>query len=313
MADGQNNALKNQNMKTINIIACALVAMLASCAEKDTWSPGPKSDPSSPKVYFESSDGEVEPGGESLDMAVSRKNTSGALTVPIKVVSAAPELSFPDAGVTFAPGEETAYYKVNFSSDSKYETDYPFELKIDEAFTDQYIIEAPGFAGKLRRLEPWVFIAEMDCTYEGRSGTNKPDYGPWKQKLYKKEIAGLFKIEDWCLNGTGEWYGDLIFTVDENKQLLPDPSVGFHMTADKRWYFYTPDATSDASKFQINGHLPTETGIYMTYFYLYTVGSTDARYSMTFDEEAKTARLGGYSRFSSSAFSSGAFYLHYKW
>jgi hypothetical protein len=298
-------------MKTLNIIACALLMTLTSCAEKDTWTPGPQTDPSSPRVYFELSDGEIAPDGEFLSLAVSRKNTSGAITVPITVVKSAPELSFPDAGVTFAAGEKTAYYRVNFSPGSKYETDYPFELKIDEAFTDPYLIESPGFAGHLRRLEPWVFVAEMDCSYETKSGSAKFD--PWKQKLYKKEIAGLFRIEDWCLNGTGEWYGDLIFSVNENKQLIPDPSVGFHLTADKRWYFYTPDATSDATSFQINGHLPTETGIYMTYFYLYTVGSTDSRFKMDFDEEARTACLGGYSRFSGSAFSSGAFYLNYKW
>jgi hypothetical protein len=302
-------------MKTLNIIACAVLMTFASCAEKDIWTSGPQADPSSPKVYFELSDGEVAPGGEFLNLAVSRKNTSGAITVPITVVKSAPELSFPDASVTFAAGEKTVYYRVNFSSNSKYEIDYPFEVKIDEAFTDPYLIESPGFAGHLRRLEPWVLVAEMDCTYEVRSGTNKPDYGPWKQKLYKKEIAGLFLIEDWCLNGTGEWYGDLIFTVNENKQLIPDPTVGFHDTAAKRWYFYEPGkaATGDDTEYQINGRLPTETGIYMTYFYLYTVGSTDSRFKMDFDEEARTATLGGYSRFSGSAFSSGAFYLHYKW
>ncbi len=63
----------------------------------------------------------------------------------------------------------------------------------------------------------------------------------------------MFKIEDWCLNGTDEPYGDLIFTVDENKQLIPDASVGYHAVDAKRWYFYTPNATSDDTSFQING------------------------------------------------------------
>ncbi len=303
-------------MKTINRISllaiCGVSLVLASCGEKDSWKPGPEVDPSSPRVYFDATaNTEVGPTDTYLDLAVMRKNTTGAIAVPVTVVSHSEKLSFPENSVDFAAGEATAYFRVNFDPDIIVETDYAFELKIDDEYTDPYIIGAPGFSGNLRRLDPWTLIAEMDCTYETRSGSARFD--PWKQKLFKKEIAGVFKIEDWCLNGTGEWYGDLVFTVDENKQLLPDPSVGFHLTEDNRWYFYTPDATSDDTSFQINGHLPTDTGIYMTYFYLYTVGSTDSRYSMTFDEEAKTARLGGYSRFSGSAFSSGAFYLHYTW
>jgi hypothetical protein len=82
-------------MKTKNIvIACAALLTFASCAEKDSWSPGPKVDPNSPKVYFGASDGRVEQGGEYLEIPVSRVNTTAAITVPISVVSAALFLFF---------------------------------------------------------------------------------------------------------------------------------------------------------------------------------------------------------------------------
>jgi hypothetical protein len=307
-------------MKTIKkylyLTALVSVASLVSCTEKpDDWIPGPNANPTSTKAYFEPSGGTIEPGGESLELSVSRLNTEGAATVPIHVVKAPKELVFPAKEVTFKAGEKTVVFEVRFTEESKYEVDYPFELKIDDASTSPYLIEPVGFIGKLRRLEPWVFVAEMDCTYEARGGSKRAKFDPWKQKLYKKNIAGTYRIEDWCLNGTGEWYADLIFSVDGNKQMLPDPSIGYHDIKAKRWYFYEPGKASsgDDTQWQINGHLPTTTGVYMTYFYLYTVGNTTSSYDMTFDPVAKTATLGGYSRFSKSTFSSGAFHLHYTW
>jgi hypothetical protein len=307
----------NKIYKIPAFLICGLLMILStSCNDDDNWSPGHAVDPSSPKVYFEESNiGEVAPEDEYLNISVSRVNTSSSVTVPITVIWSSEGLTFPDQDVTFASGEKTAYFRIGFSQDITYETPYPFELKINESYTDPYDATIPGstvFTGSLIRAEPWVFIAETTCTFEGRSGTNLAKYDPFKQKLYKKEIAGIFKFENWCLNNTGEWYGDFIFTIDNDKQILPDASIGYH-GASGRWYFYVPWAASDDSEFQINGHLPTGTGVYMTYFYLYTVGSTDSRYAMDFDEEARIAKIGGYSRYSSSAFSSGAFLLHYTW
>ncbi|MBB4037680.1 hypothetical protein GGR21_003601 [Dysgonomonas hofstadii] len=305
------------NKISVSLISGLLMIMSLSCSDDDNWSPGPEVDPSSPRVYFNpSSSGDVEPGESYLNIAVSRVNTNGSLTVPISISKSTEGLLFPDQSVTFAAGEETAYFKVGFNQDIPYETDYPFELKIDEVYSDQYIAAgAPVHSGKLRRLEPWVFVAEATCTFEGTSGSKLAAFDPFKQNLYKKEIAGIFKIENWCLNGTGEWYGDFIFTVDENKQILPDSGIGFHDISAKRWYFYEPGKASsgDDTKYQINGHLPTSTGVYMTYFYLYTIGSTSSSYFMDFDESARTAKMGGYSRYSSSTFSSGSFVLNYTW
>ncbi len=306
------------NMNKINKISAFLISgllmiMSFSCSDDDKWNPGPEVNPSSPRAYFDySNSGNVEAGESHLNVAVSRVNTSGSVTVPISITKSTEGLSFPDQSVTFAAGEETAYFKVSFKEDLPFETDYPFELKIDEAYTDLYIADgAPFYSGSLRRLEPWVFVAEATCTFQA----SKAAFDPFKQKLYKKEIAGIFRFENWCLNNTGEWYGDLIFTVNENNQILPDPSIGFHDTSAKRWYFYEPGKASsgDDTKYQINGHLPTSTGVYMTYFYLYTVGSTTSNYFMDFDESARTAKIGGYSRYSSSTFSSGAFTLSYTW
>lgn len=310
-------------MKRINSISVFLISGLligsVSCNDGNSWIPGSKVDPSSPKVYFnESNTGQVDSEASYLNVAVSRVNTSGSITVPITVTRSAEGLSFPDRSVTFAAGEETAYFKVTFSQDIPFETDYSFGLKIDESYTDPYDATIPGspvFSGNLRRLEPWVFVAEATCTFEGISGSSLAEFDPFKQKMYIKEIAGIFKIENWCLNNTGAWYGDFIFTVNANKQILPDSSIGYHDTSAKRWYFYEPGkaVSGDATQYQINGFLPTGTGVYMTYFYLYTVGSTDSRYAMSFDKDAKTAKIGGYSRYSSSTFSAGAFVLHYTW
>ncbi len=302
-------------MSTAGRIAFAVaIATLFSCAKGDLWRPGPEVDPDSPRAFFgEPVAGWIEDGGDYLDVAVKRVNKSGRVTVPIAVTASAEELSFPAGNVVFEEGEETAAFRVTLNEDAEYERNYPFELKIDEAYADPYTaLGTPVYKGSVRLVEPWTHIATMDCTFEARSGANRPQFLPFEQQLYKKAISGLFRIEDWCLNGTREWYGDLIFTVDENKQIHPSPEIGFH-SGNNRWYFYTPDATSIDSRFQLNGHLPTEQNVYMTWFYLYTVGSSDSRYSMDFDEEARTAKLGGYSRYSSNLFSHGSFVLHYRW
>lgn len=304
---------------SVSLIISLTMAMFMSCGDDDKWSPGEEADPNSPKVYFsESNTGEAEAEDSYLDIIVLRVNTSSAITVPVTVTRSSEGLTFPDESVTFAAGEDTAYFRVNISQELEYETAYPFALKIDESYTDSYDATIPGspiFSGNLIRLEPWVLVAEATCTFEGTSGSKLAAFDSFKQNLYKKEIAGIFKFENWCLNDTGEWYGDFIFTVDENQQIIPDASIGFHDTDNNRWYFYEPGKASsgDDTEYQINGHLPTSTGVYMTYFYLYTLGSTTSRYVMDFDEEAKTATMGGYSRYSASTFSSGAFILHYTW
>ncbi|MDL2323195.1 hypothetical protein LJC52_04320 [Bacteroidales bacterium OttesenSCG-928-A17] len=309
-------------MKKINKIPtilalCFLVLISVSCNDNDDWTPGQEVVPNNPGVYFDMANeaiGNVAPGEQYLDIAISRINTNGSLTVPITVLWGSEGLTFPDQSVTFAAGEETAYYRIGFDPDVvEYENPYPFGLEIEHFYTDPYDESIPGtvtYSGKLNRGEPWVFVAEMTCTFEARSGTAKFD--EFKQNLYKKVRTGKYKIENWCLNNTGEWYGDLLFTVDEDKKIHPDESIGYHGEPG-RWYFYLPWADSDASSWQINGNLPTSTGVYMTYFYLYKVGSSDSAYAMDFDEEAKTAKMGGYSRYSKSTFSSGRFWIHYAW
>lgn len=312
-------------MNKINKIAFLLtlgvgMLMFASCSDNDWEGPGPETNPNAPHVYFDGSNpkvGSVAIDAEYLEIAVSRLKTANSLTVPITVTYHADGLSFPENSVTFAAGEETAYFKVKFSADLEYETPYGFGLVIDPAYTDPYSSILPGTSkwdGNLKREEPWVFVGKMDCTFEATSGTTRAKFDPFEQNLYKKEIAGIFKIENWCLNNTGEWYGDFLFTVNEDNIVLPDASVGYHDTSSKRWYFYVPWATDpdNYKEFMINGFLPTSTGRYMTYYYLYTIGSTASGYSMNFDEKAKTARLGGYSRYSST-FSSGTFILNYTW
>ena len=307
-------------MKTPKYLFGYIIAALfiTGCSNNENfYQPGPDVNPNSPKVYFNASNpgvGNVDTGDQYLNIAVSRINTSGSITVPITVTWHSEGLTFPDQGVTFAAGEETAYFRVGYSNDLTYETPYPFGLAIEHSYTDPYDSSIPGtvtFKGNLNRVEPWVLVANTTCTFQGTSGSNLAKFDNFTQALYKKELAGIFKFENWCLNGTGEPYGDLIFSV-RNNQMYPDPSVGYHGESG-RWYFYVPWATSDDTSFQINGKLPTSTGVYMTYFYLYTVGSTDSRFAMDFNEQAKTARLGGYSRYSSSTFSSGAFMLHYTW
>lgn len=311
-------------MKTIKYyFICTITIIVAFCLkgcsdDKNNYLPGPEVLPTAAKVYFNESNGSignVELDEEYLNIAVSRVNTSGSLTVPIIVSWSSEGLSFPDQSVTFNSGEETAYFRVKYASDLEYETLYPFKLELDHAYTDPYDESIPGtvtYKGNLNRIEPWAFVADMTCTFEALSGSKPATFDSFKQKLYKKEKAGIFKIENWCLNNTGEWYGDLIFKVDEKKRIHPDESIGYHGYAG-RWYFYVPWATSDDTEFEINGHLPTSTGVYMTYFYLYKVGSTDSAYAMDFDEEAKTATIGGYSRYSKSTFSSGRFQIHYTW
>jgi hypothetical protein len=298
-------------MKAINIIACAALMMLASCSDKDNWVPGSKVDPNCPEVYFEDSDGAVSPEDTFLELTVSRINTTNAITVPVKLVRAAEGITVPESSVSFAAGEKSVKFRVDFDQSLEYEVGYDLRLELEESFTNPYAAErATIFDGHLRRLEPWTLVAEMTCTYEARSGNAVFD--PFKQKLYTKKVAGLYYIENWCLNNTGEDWGNFYFSLNADNKIIPDPAYGYHGAAG-RWYFYVPGATSDSSSWQIPGYLPNANNHYMTYYYLYLVGSTDSAFAMDFNAEEKTITLGGYTRFNSGGFTAGRFHLHYTW
>lgn len=304
----------NRIIKTAAYFCIGLMTVFATACNSDEWGPGPQPNPDSPVVYFNSSNPQeiaIDPGAGQFTITVSRVNYDSALTVPIDIVSNPYELPIPTS-VTFSAGQESVDMVISFTeSDFEIETNYPFELRLPFEYTNPYDSTVEGsmtFRGSFKINEPWVHIGTANCVFQVLSGGTA--FGDHPQDIYKKELAGLYKMDNWCLNNTGEWYGDLLFTVVD-KKVHVDESIGYHGTAG-RWYFYLPDATSDDPSFQINGHLPHASGVYMTYFYLYKVGSTDSAFAMDFDEEAKTATLGGYSRYSGGV-SGGRFKLHYTW
>ncbi len=298
-----------------------LMLAVTACSEKDEWAPGQKPDANSPGVYFDRNT----PGVAEMDVDAQMNliqdylvitlgrdplKSGQALTVPIKKILAAPNLTVPDA-VTFAAGEETAEMQVRISN---FEIGNPYQLalEIDEKFTNPYLSYAGGTNGGSTRLDLKVVVVaalgKVTFTPGDYSG-GKPDFVPFKQKIY---ISGpnQYTIRNFLFNNAGY---DFVFTVDNDNNIIPDPGSGYFEAgsgANARWYFYS--APADVSANRIPCYIPgADPAQYITYIYFY-LDPTYKYFGFYLDKDNKTGKMWGYARFS-AGLSSGRMSFTLSW
>lgn len=245
------------------IFFVAVTTMLVSCEEyEDSVEPSPAVSADMNVVTFpagNTSNFEFSPLDTEFDITVSRTNTSGALEVPLTVLSNTDDSFTVPSSVSFAAGEETATITITINYDNApLGQELELALKVDDAYYNPYKEEYGKYYASVKILE-WQKYA--NGTYE--SGV----FGVLGQvDLYKLKDENKYRIFDVYADGhhlTFGWEGEASLT----------------------W----PDYSTDA-----DGYYVWETGAYVDGYGYFWV-ALDASPSYTFyDAGTSTFQIEGY-------------------
>lgn len=187
----------------------AAAICLTACDDKNDsdYTPGTPTADDCMQVYFDNSNASdfiTEPGvGSSIDVYVSRVDTTEAAEVPIVCKSAASELSVPSS-VKFDAGQKTATLTIGYG-DLKESQKYEFNLAIDEAYADHYskLDGSTTFSGYVLEAAWATYItgAELDFTVGSTALT------------WTVDIERLGETERYCIKNFLESGVDLKFSV----------------------------------------------------------------------------------------------------
>lgn len=309
-------------MNKINILIIILLvfSISISCEDKDEWVPGPKSHTNNPGVYFDRNNPKVfemeantqlELIQDYFTIALGRDpdKISSALKVPIIVRNAGSNLSIPQT-VEFTAGSSKAELKIHMT---KYELGvfYNLSVEIDNNYANPYRIYEDDEEGGSSRLDCKIevlsLLATATFTPKDYSGTNKPKFIPFTQKIYDN-LDGSYSISNFLFNNAGYKF---TFTLNEEKNILPIGSCGYHSKEDNRWFFYS--ANSSASINRLPCYIPgNDANDNITYIFFYTAENTEPYQAFWLDLEAKKGKMMGYSRYSVSSSGRIAFDISWK-
>ncbi len=130
---------------TAGILSVCLAFTLASCGDDNDndYTPGAPTAEGAVGAYFDSSNSKsfiLEPEDESVEVSVSRKDTTGAAVVPITLVSCdTAAITVPDK-VEFQAGEKTKTLTIS-TKNLNHKKEYGFKLAIGESAADHYAIQ----------------------------------------------------------------------------------------------------------------------------------------------------------------------------
>lgn len=188
--------------KKTNILwTWALAALLCgACASEETFEAGPVVPAACQEVHFDLSDGSTamliaaEPQ-RTATFAVERNQTSGALSVPVKVIAQDEGLVIP-ATIEFADGEATAQFAVSTPQNVEAGMSFEFEVELEGADVNPYIAGATRFSGAV--AFPKSRIARMNFT------NAKTFMGYMRQEFYDLGNGRLL-ARDFLQSGTDVW------------------------------------------------------------------------------------------------------------
>lgn len=147
--------------------ALALASLLcAACSSEEVFEPGPAVPQTCQGVHFALSEGSTamliaaEPERTAL-FTVKRNLTSGAISVPVRVISKADGLVIPGA-VDFADGEATTLFAISTPQDVEAGTSFEFEVELEGDNVNPYTEGATRFSGTV--AFPKSRIARMNFT-----------------------------------------------------------------------------------------------------------------------------------------------------
>jgi|GEM_PF-2409925 len=307
-------------MNKITIFLTLWVFIISvSCNDKDNCDSSPVPAANNPGVYFDKANPRIieMEANQNLELvrdyfvvALGRDETKtgSALQVPITINYAKDNLTIP-ATVTFEAGSATTELHVNIGS-YDFGSQYDFSIEISADYSDpykKYDTNEDGGSTKFDgKVEVVCLVGAATFTPTDYSGTTQPEFTPFEQKIYDNQ-NGTYTIKNFLYNNAG--YA-LTFELDDENNIRPVTSSGYHSISDNRWYFYS--ANSDASANQIPCYIPGDNPTdNVTYIYFYTAENTTSYQDFWLDMDTQTGRMMGYSRYTVS--SSGRIAFDISW
>lgn len=295
----------------------ALIFAVVACSETDEWAPGPKPAENNPGVYFDRNTpfiAEMDVDGNlnliqdyySVTLKRDQFKTSQSLRVPIIIKYADSRLIVPDF-INFEAGEETAELKIELKS-FELSVPYGLSLEIDEKYANPYLSGGDDTGPSKIDMKIQVVAALGTATFEPGeySGTNKPKFVPFKHKIYINQ-DGSYTIKNFLFNNAGYNFD---FNIDENNNIRPLESCGWHDNTELRWYFYS--APGDASANRIPCYIPgQDPADNVTYIYFYIAENPSSYTAFWMNKTTRTGKMMGYSRYTKS--SSGRIAFKISW
>jgi len=255
-----------------------------SCGKDDSWAPGPNVNPDNPGVVFDGKiptviEVEANQQGELIDdqftVPVFRddQGTLSELEVPVIVRHASENLFVADK-VIFDAGSSSAFLEISIG---EFEVGVPYHLsiEIDERFTNPYLAYDENEKGGSSRIDSKVEVVSIlgvaTFTSSDQSGSNPAVYYPFEHKIYDNQ-DGTYVIKNFLFNNMGY---DFEFSVDEEMNIRPSESNGYHSLDNGRWYFYSENSSSSSNRIPcyFPGPNPDD---YITYIYFYLAESTSS-------------------------------------
>ena len=220
-------------MKKILISLLFVLPFLFSCQPQvDPYTPGEEEVAGCYGVYFPS---QAATGSHTLDPTMApqatftamRKNTSGAITVPLKVTASADV--FQVGALNFADGQSEATFTVSFPN-TEMGTTYKLSVAIDDPqYASKYLNQPIAFDYDVLRVE-WVNFGHATF-YQGWWG----EVHTANIKYY--EVNGVRTCVAECDEGNGIWGDDVNATIQFTWYTKNYNSDGFQLVAIPKQYF----------------------------------------------------------------------------
>ena len=179
------------------VIGICLVMTACSSSSDDGWEPGPAVKEGCQQVHFAGNNPSIAlASGGGLDLVVKREIATGALTVPVKVISASEGLTIPGS-VSFIDGETEAILKIGVPSTATTGDSFNFEIRLEGDEVDPYanLDGTSYFKGLIsfaRQRRAQVYV----------SGYTTNKLGWWGEDVYELE-QGNYVIQNFCRSGLG--------------------------------------------------------------------------------------------------------------
>lgn len=208
-------------------LVCATLGFTA-CSDDDTYEKGKPS--AGKSVGFPDEEMAVLALADTkLEVTLTRRDTQGALTVPIRVYDKPSFVTVP-ATVTFADGAAETTLILEVGQEMEAFTEYWIRLGVDEAFTDPYSPEAPSpFYNITMIKEDYKLVA--NCIYDDTFWYEAEieaviEYSPMKNLYRMPSVMADGVHYYFFFNGSDEFY----FTDAAGKQTTKFFSGAVHST-----------------------------------------------------------------------------------
>ena len=221
-------------MKKILISLLFVLPFLFSCQPQvDPYTPGEEEVSGCYGVYFPSQEAT---GSHTLDPTMApeatftamRKNTNGAITVPLTVKSSV-DGAFNVGALTFADGQSESTFTVSFPN-TEMGTTYNLSIAIDDPqYASKYLNQPIAFDYSVLRVE-WINFGHATF-YQGWWG----EVHTANIKYY--EVNGVRTCIAECDEGNGIWGDDVNATIQFTWYTKNYNSDGFQLVAIPKQYF----------------------------------------------------------------------------